>query len=431
MVKLILTDEHRAEILNAPESETTADLARRLGTPYSTTYAVRAVIRRGEWSCQLSASTCDTCGEVLLVPPHAHGMRRHKSCKVEHNRQRQQRLREEDEEFRDAVYARARQRKNDLQRVTIGLDVRSYQRWDHEDDAYLWEHRHEVYTPDGAERLAGALGRTFAACQRRLTRLDEAKKLSHTVAISTGYRVDLPKNCRYTDEMITVSRLIAQHAPTEGRQPLIGNAVGTCYICSLPTEHGQRRAPSAAFTAWASCGSGDVLCPDCAATLNWRDVRMFSWLAAPDGVRFEGRGDRGWLWDVFAAPPDPPYAVYVTKSGQKQGWISGVRQIATAQSIPVMTDWTDRPVMLRQSDWDAMAPLILSLRERGLSRNALNGAMTPSQWRAAIREGYDGEVRRAHQYIGDPRWEVLVHVSNDPNKPAGSAGARSAPGAGL
>lgn len=150
---------------------------------------------------------------------------------------------------------------------------------------------------------------------------------------------------------LTVSQLIARHAPTDARQPLSGDVPGICYICMLATEHGQRRAPSDAFTAWASCAVGDVLCPDCAATLSWRDVRMFSWLATPDGVRFEGRGDRGWLWDVLTDPPEPPYAVYVTQGGQKQGWIAGARQVATSRiATPISTDWTDRPVLLRRGD---------------------------------------------------------------------------------
>lgn len=217
---------------------------------------------------------------------------------------------------------------------------------------------------------------------------------------------------------MTVSQLIARHAPTESTQSLSGDVPGDCYICGLPTERGQRRAPSDAFTAWASCGQGDVLCPDCAATLSWRDVRMFSWLATPDGVRFEGRGDRGWLWDVLADPPEPPYAIYITRGGQKQGWISGVRMVATSRErTPILTDWTDRPIMLTRADWRRYAPLVERLRGYGIGRNAvLTGEFTSNQWSKALTGGYAADLVEAQTYAGDPRWEAISHVSRKPDE---------------
>lgn len=171
MPKLVLTDDQARAILDAPDDESTASLARRIDAPYPATYRLRALIRRGEWRCNLTAGTCDTCGQTLLIPPQSHGMRRHRDCEVAHNRQRQQRLRHERGQFRDTVYARSRQRQDALQEATRGLDTASHQRWTPEDEAYLWEHRADVYTPEGIERLARALGRSYGACQTRLTRM--------------------------------------------------------------------------------------------------------------------------------------------------------------------------------------------------------------------------------------------------------------------
>jgi len=215
----------------------------------------------------------------------------------------------------------------------------------------------------------------------------------------------------------TISQLIARHAPTEGKQPLSGDVTGICYICALPTEQGQRRPPSDVFTAWAACAQGDVLCPDCAATLNYRDVRMFSWLATEEAFRVNGRGDRDWLWDVLGDPPEPPYGLYISKGGQKQGWISGVRQVATSRAtIPVLTDWTDRPVMLRRADWETYAPLVVTLRAKGVSKQALmTGDYTANQWAKAIRDDYADALRQAQQYAGDPRWEIVCYASRKPD----------------
>lgn len=124
MVRRVLTDADRYAILTAPDTESTADLAARIGKGYSTVYAVRRKIMDGEWSCDLTLGTCDTCDQPLLIPPHSNGMKRHRGCDTAHNRRRQARLRETDDAFRASVYARSRQRQDDLQDATTGLDRR-------------------------------------------------------------------------------------------------------------------------------------------------------------------------------------------------------------------------------------------------------------------------------------------------------------------
>lgn len=171
MPRSVMTDADRWAIVNAPDDKTTAALARRLGTPYQATYVFRAKARQQGWSYRLTHGTCDTCGGVLLIAPHKSGMRRHMACEVERNRRRQARLRHENAQFRDTVYTRSRDRQDALQSVTRGLDTASRQRWSDDDKAYLWEHRADVYTPEGAARLARTLGRSYGACQRMLTRL--------------------------------------------------------------------------------------------------------------------------------------------------------------------------------------------------------------------------------------------------------------------
>lgn len=170
MPKRVLTDDHRLAIMEAPDTETTADLASRLGISYDLTYAFREQLRTTGWICQLRLGTCDVCGEPLLASARGHA-KRHRWCRESARAKRTTRLRREDGSYRSTVYARARERRDSLQEVTRGLDVQSGDRWSSDDDAYLWEHRADVYTHDGIERLARTLGRSFSACQNRLTSL--------------------------------------------------------------------------------------------------------------------------------------------------------------------------------------------------------------------------------------------------------------------
>lgn len=205
---------------------------------------------------------------------------------------------------------------------------------------------------------------------------------------------------------VTVSSLIARHIG-----PLPGETPGVCYICGIETAIGHPGAPSDLFTAWAACGRGDARCPDCAACLSHRAVRMRSWLVTETAFRPVTPDDKGWLWDALLSPPEPPYALYLTRGGQKQGWISGVRQVSLSRETPiVLTDWTDRPLSLPAWFRQQTAPVIASLRARKVSKRALvEGAGIALESRA-LAEGWRDELRDAAEWIGDPRWEAMVHA---------------------
>jgi hypothetical protein len=143
-------------------------------------------------------------------------------------------------------------------------------------------------------------------------------------------------------------------------------------------------------------------------------VRFRPWLVTTDVFRSVHAEDKGWMWDLLMEPPEPPFAWYLTQGGQKQGWISGVRQVATSRdTYPVLTDWTDRPVILRREDRERLAPLILALRDKGVSKRAmLTGEYPASLWSKAAKEGWLDLLRSVQPYAGDPRWQVLAYGVN-------------------
>lgn len=179
MVRRVLTDEQHWAILTAPPETSTAALARRFGVGYHTVYAFRFADRPHGWSCRLTpGGPCAVCGAPMLVPPQSRGMRRHRMCAIEADRRRLLARRHADARFRERVYDRTRERHAALQEATAGLDTNRRHRWSDADKLYLWEHRHEVYTVDGAERLARTLGRSYAACQTMLGRI-AGRKTGH------------------------------------------------------------------------------------------------------------------------------------------------------------------------------------------------------------------------------------------------------------
>jgi hypothetical protein len=202
--------------------------------------------------------------------------------------------------------------------------------------------------------------------------------------------------------METVSRLIGLSQP--------GTASGRCAICAGLTRAGWRQSPSDTFTAWAQLYAGEVICEYCWALLKDRRVRAHSWLATPGHIRFV-EGDRSWFWDALQAPPEGPFAIYVTVGRQKQGWVAGARYVAQSRErYPVMTDWLDRPLWMDRAYVVDHAPLLARLRARGLSRRALLEGPGPVIFARALREGWSSDLAAVLLSRRDPRWEVCVYA---------------------
>jgi len=180
-------------------------------------------------------------------------------------------------------------------------------------------------------------------------------------------------------------------------------------VCGLPSEEGFREAPSGNFTAWAQCFAGDVMCPPCRAMLKDRRLRARSWLATPRGLLFRTPEGKEAFFEALLAEEARPAACYVTRGGQRQGYLSIVWRISlTPGSLWVGTDWLDGPVLLSQAWAREVAPLVLALRKRGASKRELLEGAGPWLWERALAEGWDDELRQAERLTGDPRWEVIV-----------------------
>ncbi|MCS7256333.1 MAG: hypothetical protein NZ562_06880, partial [Thermomicrobium sp.] len=179
-------------------------------------------------------------------------------------------------------------------------------------------------------------------------------------------------------------------------------------------ERGHAGAPSDNFTAWAAVYAGSVLCEYCRPLLRDRRFRSRSWLATPGHVRFVEPGeDRSWLRDALLDPPDPPFALYLTRNGQKHGWLSLQRYVSQSRDrFWVGTDWSDRPVYCDRLWLRQQVVLLDRLAERGVSRGQLlEGRFAPNVWKRAIAEAWTSDLEAAQRLAGDPQWEVLVYAA--------------------
>lgn len=193
---------------------------------------------------------------------------------------------------------------------------------------------------------------------------------------------------------------------------LTGTDSGICYVCGRITDTGWEEAPSDNFTAWSQIYRGTVMCEECRPIFKDRQMRMRSWCLSRAGCELQTKDNPGMIWAYLLEPPEPPYAIYVTQGGQKQGWISLGRYVSTSRvSYWVGTDWTDRPVRMTVAHVRELAPLLARMRERKTPKQVLlDGQFSSGAYERAMREGWEEDIMLCRDQVGDPRWEVAVRA---------------------
>jgi len=201
----------------------------------------------------------------------------------------------------------------------------------------------------------------------------------------------------------TLTRLLALHAPpTE-----VGDIAGRCTICGEMVSNGLKPDFGANFTAGEYLQAGECLCPDCAAAYRNQDFRRKMWVVNPAAWReFKHAGARAVLLD----PPEPPFAIYLTRTWKRQGWLLLVNRVNTSrESYVVAEDFrlvtVDRPRLRELSE-----RADFYLREEGLSKTALiSGRISVAQFR---RLSEPREMKaEVEELARDPLWEVAVWYS--------------------
>jgi hypothetical protein len=191
-----------------------------------------------------------------------------------------------------------------------------------------------------------------------------------------------------------------------------GQDAGTCYVCGATTETGWRGAPSGKFTAFSSCFAGDVVCEGCQVLLKDRRFRVYSWVMSRAWVAFADKEHRSAIWSALLDPPAPPWAMYQTQAGQKQGWLSIAACVNESRNAyRVAVDWLDRAVLMDARWVSGVAPVVAALREAKVTKDSLrSGSWSMRDYRRALEADLMDEYRKAYKLAGDPRWEVLVNA---------------------
>jgi CRISPR type IV-associated protein Csf1 len=190
-----------------------------------------------------------------------------------------------------------------------------------------------------------------------------------------------------------VQRVSELFAPTKG------NRTGKCVVCGYPTEHGHPLDFSDNFTSWSLLEQGDCICEYCYSLVRKQEYRRKSWIATLNGVRFLQRTE---ILPTMCNPPDPPFAMYITKSGKKQGFLHLINRVNYSKDRYVIA-FDNEQIWVNLATLCEMVDIAKQARKLGFSKSDLR---KPSVKRWEHRE----LCQKIERFSKNPLWEVVVYA---------------------
>jgi len=190
-----------------------------------------------------------------------------------------------------------------------------------------------------------------------------------------------------------------------------GNIIGRCVVCGIETKEGLHISVSENFSGWGYFYDGECFCPYCAALFADQNFRKRCWVATKNEIKFMKKAEiLKYLLDL----PEPPFFIYVTKGGQRQGWLSAMKYVNySRKQFFVSCDWIEQPIWMTSIDVAKMHKVIQELRGKKLPKTIISSADFGIYWtQKSMKEGWYKLIKYAIKQKGNPAWEVMLYVES-------------------
>jgi len=191
---------------------------------------------------------------------------------------------------------------------------------------------------------------------------------------------------------------------------LHGDKKGICIICGRKTKNGFNVCFSNSFVSWNYLYAGNCFCPQCKAFFSEQVYRRKSWVATKDGFVF---GKKELILTNLLNPPEPPFFIYYTRGGQRQGWISALKYVNhSKQKYFISCDFNEVPIWTTFEEVHKLYDLVAKLREKKIGKNILiSGEYGMFVYKKAMNEGWAVLLDNIKKHVKKPIWEVLVYAA--------------------
>jgi len=103
-----------------------------------------------------------------------------------------------------------------------------------------------------------------------------------------------------------------------GIVPKPSDIIGRCVFCGTYTEAGYPAKLKTNFTGYSYLQAGEVICPYCYELYNNEQYRKNMWFVTEHEFKFFKRTEAK---QILLNDLEVPFAIYLTKTWKKQGWI--------------------------------------------------------------------------------------------------------------
>jgi len=181
--------------------------------------------------------------------------------------------------------------------------------------------------------------------------------------------------------------------------PYEGSLQGTCVLCGRETDKGHPVKFSSNFTAWSLLGAGDCICERCYTLINDQTYRRKSWVISSKGIKYLTRKD---VLPTLLEPPEPPFSIYITKTGKKQGFLQLMNRVSLSRNTYYVS-FEDSLIFVDRKELAEMVKVAKEARKLKFTKSDL---VNPS----VKRWEHEELCRKVLRYKGNPLWQVVVYA---------------------
>ena len=202
----------------------------------------------------------------------------------------------------------------------------------------------------------------------------------------------------------SLSELIAQKRTSNIE---CGSMKGRCVFCGHYSDQGHQAKLKTKFTGYPYLQSGEIICPFCFELYNNEEYRKSMWVVTNEEFNFFKRADAK---EILLSQLSVPFAIYLTKTWKKQGWITLMDKVNyNTENFFVGFDYD--VIFVERKKMVEYLNLISELLEKKISKTEL----ATGQLKVKSFEKIDMDLelqRRIAMLAGDKLWELCLFVSN-------------------
>lgn len=153
---------------------------------------------------------------------------------------------------------------------------------------------------------------------------------------------------------------------------------------------------------------GGLVCYDCYNVLRCQKTRSRHWIASKNEWQFLKREE---IIPVILGYPNPPWALYVTESHKKHGWIRGMYAINYGNNSSINIIHEEFILETTISEIERMSGLVKELLDAGFTKGQIKGNWSPTSLNKIMEKGLYHVYLEVKQFQDTPFLHVVTYLS--------------------